>query len=70
MLLGLTSILMIFVIPFIIMSISEPLMNNKTFCWIYFSLFFVIMFVSGKINEKIECKTKEDMRNRKLEDIL
>lgn len=67
---GITSMLMLFVIPFIIVAIDEPLMNNTTFCWIYFSIFFSSMFISGKVIEKSECKTIQDEREDKLKELL
>ncbi len=34
---------MLFVIPFIIMAINEPLMNSSIFCWVYFTAFLSFM---------------------------
>lgn len=64
---GITAILMLFVIPFFL---PTSLLNNITFIWIYFILFFTLMGWSNYTNEKLENMTLEEKREEKLQEIL
>jgi accessory gene regulator protein AgrB len=64
---GLTSILMLFVIPFFI---PNNILNDKVFCVIYFISFLCLVGWSNYTNHKIENMTIDEKREDKIKQIL
>jgi hypothetical protein len=65
--LGFVSIFKIFVMPFII---PQWLANNKTFVWINIIIFLSFLYISNKSFERLNNRSKEDLRDDKIRDIL
>jgi hypothetical protein len=65
--LGFVSIFQIFVMPFII---PQWLANNKTFVWINIIIFLSFLYISNKSFERLNNRSKEDLRDDKIRDIL
>jgi len=65
---GITAMLMLFVIPFIIMAINEPLLNSSIFCWVYFTAFLSFIVSANLIAEKTTPSNLIEHRDEALEE--
>ena len=65
--LGLVSIFQIFIMPFII---PQWLANNKTFVWVNIVIFLSFLYISNKAFERLNNRSKKDIRDDKIRDIL
>ena len=65
--LGIVCIFQIFIMPFII---PEWLANNKTFVWINIIIFLSFLYTSNTAFERLNNRSKSDLRDEKIDDIL
>lgn len=68
---GITAILMLFIIPFILIFFFPEETNNKTFTIIYFAIFFILTATGNITLEKSNTPVEVDeIRDEKLNKIL
>jgi uncharacterized protein YhhL (DUF1145 family) len=68
---GITALLMLFIIPFILIFLFPDLANNSTFVLVYFSIFFILTATGNITLEKSNLPVDVDeIRDEKLKNIL
>jgi hypothetical protein len=68
---GITALLMLFIIPFILIFLFPDLANNSTFVLVYFSIFFILTATGNITLEKSNLPVGVDeIRDEKLKNIL
>jgi hypothetical protein len=68
---GITALLMLFIIPFILIFLFPDLTNNSTFVLFYFSIFFILTATGNITLEKSNLPVDVDeIRDEKLKNIL
>jgi uncharacterized protein YhhL (DUF1145 family) len=68
---GITALLMLFIIPFILIFLFPDLTNNSTFVLVYFSIFLILTATGNITLEKSNLPVDVDeIRDEKLKNIL